>query len=43
MICEELMDLQKASADEMRKNVYENYTIFIRSLLTFSYLLDWVQ
>jgi hypothetical protein len=35
MICEELLDLQKASADDMRKSVYDNYTVFIRSLLTF--------
>ena len=36
------MDLQKASADEMRKSVYENYTVFIRSLLTSFYLLHWL-
>ena len=35
MICEELLDLQKASADDMQKSVYDNYTVFIRSLLTF--------
>lgn len=36
MICEELLEMQKASADDMRKSVYENYTVFIRSVLTFS-------
>lgn len=39
MICEELIELQKISADDMRKSVYENYTVFIRFLHIFSFLL----
>ncbi|KAG0571090.1 hypothetical protein M758_6G201800 [Ceratodon purpureus] len=31
MICEELMDFQKIHQDEMRKIVYQNYTMFIRT------------
>lgn len=31
LLCSELLELKKASADEMRKNVYANYTAFIRT------------
>jgi len=38
MICEELVELQEVSADELRKSVYENYSVFIRFLHIFLYL-----
>lgn len=31
LLCSELLELKKASAEEMRKNVYANYTAFIRT------------
>lgn len=31
LLCSELLELKKASAEEMRKNVFANYTAFIRT------------